>query len=246
MNLKDKVALITGASLGIGKATAIALAKEGTKIIINYNSNENAAKQVLEECNKHSKGNIIIKADITKDLEVLEMFKKIIKQFKTIDILINNAGIYDNRDSFTNLEAFKNIFNTNLLGHIRVIENAIRIMKKGKIINVTSIHGRLGYGRKDVAAYGAMKAAFDHYTKNLAKELAPEIIVNAIAPGKTLTSMWGDITKQEEKEETKGHLIKRFILPEEVADGILFLLKNDAMCGEVMTIDGGMSLVTLR
>ena len=81
-------------------------------------------------------------------------------------------------------------------------------------------------------------------TKNLAKTLAPKIIVNAIAPGQTLTPMWGELKKEEEKEFASNHLINRFITPEEIAEGILFLIKNDAICGEILTIDGGMSLKT--
>lgn len=242
MELKDKIVLITGASLGIGKATAIILAKEGANVIINYNSNENSAKQVLQECNKYSKRNMIIKADITKDSEVKKMFEIIVKKYSKLDVLINNAGIFEESDSLTNLKAFENIWNTNFLAQVRITKYSLDIIKSGKIINVSSIHGKLGHGRPSAAAYSSMKAALDSYTKNLAKELAPKIIVNSIAPGKTLTPMWGNLKGEEEKELAKSHLINRFIRPEEVANGILFLIKNDAVCGEILTIDGGMSL----
>lgn len=246
MDLKNKTALITGASSGIGKAIAIALVKEGSRVVINFKSDETSAKQVLAECNKHSKGNLIIKADITNDSEVKEMFRIINKDYKKLDVLINNAGTFDEADGSTNLGAFENIFAVNFLAQVRVSKFALEIMKTGKIVNVSSVHGRIGHGRPGAIAYSSMKAAFDSYTKNLAKELAPGIIVNAIAPGKTLTAMWGNITKEEEKEYSKDQLIKRFILPEEVADGIIFLLKNDAVCGEILTVDGGMSLKTLN
>ena len=94
-------------------------------------------------------------------------------------------------------------------------------------------------------AYCAMKAALDSYTKNLAKILAPKILVNGIGPGKTLTPMWGELGKEEEKELGNDQLIERFIRPEEIAEGILFLAKNDAVCGELLIIDGGMSLKSL-
>lgn len=246
MDVKSKVVLITGASSGIGKAAAVTLAKQGASVIINYKSDDNLAKQVLAECNKFSKKNMIIKADITKESEVGDMFKKITKEYVNLDVLINNAGIFDETDSFTNTNAFESIFNNNFLGHIRVIKNALEIMKTGKIVNITSIHGKLGQGRSDVAAYSAFKSAFNHYSLNLAKELAPKIIVNVVAPGKTLTPMWGSLTKEEEKKLAADQLINRFILPEEIADGILFILKNDAVCGEILTIDGGMALKTLN
>ena len=118
-------------------------------------------------------------------------------------------------------------------------------MDEGKIVNVSSVNGKLGHGSPSSIAYSSMKAAFDSYTKNLAKFLVPKILVNTISPGRTLTPIWGDLNAEEKKELGNAHLIQRFILPEEIADGILFLIKNDAICGEILTIDGGMSLKTL-
>jgi len=246
METKDKIVLITGASKGIGKATAIALSKLGAKVIINFKSDEKSAEEVLKECNKNSKNNLMVKADITNEKEVKEMFNLINKKYQKIDILINNAGIFDETDNPTNLRAFENLFQINFLAHIRVIKYALGIMKTGKIINVSSIHGKLGQGRPEAIAYSSMKAALDSYTKNLAKYLAPEILVNAIAPGQTLTPMWGELKEKEKKELSENHLIKRFIFPEEIAKGILFLIENDAVCGEIFIIDGGLSLKTLN
>lgn len=237
--------LVTGASQGIGKSAAIALSKLGANIIINFHSNESLAREVLEECNKYSPKNIAIKADITHENQVNEMFKKIAKHYGQLDILINNAGIFDEADGPTNLSAFENIFRINFLAQIRMIKHTLEIMKSGKIINLSSVHGKIGHGRPEAIAYSAMKSALDSYTKNLAKELAPKILVNAVAPGRTLTPMWGDLKKSEEKDLANGQLIKRFISPEEVAHAIIFLAQNDAMCGEILTIDGGMSLKTL-
>ena len=244
MKIKNKVVLITGASRGIGSSTAITLAKQGASVIINYKSDKALASKVLDECNKYSKNNIIIKADITNEKEVKEMFDKITKEYGGLDVLVNNAGIFDDSDSPTNLEAFENIFKINLLAQVRVTKYALKLMKTGKIINVSSIAGRIGQGRPHSSAYSAMKAALDSYTMTLAKDLAPNIIVNSIAPGKTLTPMWGDLKESEKKELAKTQLINRFILPDEIAKGILFLIENDAVCGEILTIDGGMSLKT--
>src|SRR3989344_1582726 len=245
MNLRNKVALITGASKGIGAAAAIALAKEGCSVMINYKTDTNSAKKVLAQCNAFSHGNLIIKADISNQLAVQKMMDKVRKNFSSLDILINNAGIFDEKDSPTNIAVFEKIFKTNFLAHILVTKYALKLMKRGKIVNVSSIHGRLGYGRPSAAAYAAFKAALENYTKNLAKELAPEILVNAIAPGRVATSMWGSPDSAEQVELGKVHLIKRMIQPEEIAEGVIFLTKSDVMCGEVLTIDGGMSLVTL-
>lgn len=245
MKLQGKVVLITGASKGIGRATAIGFAKEGSSVIINFKSDSASAQEVLNECNKYSKGNIILKADVSKESGVKEMFKKIEDKYTGLDILVNNAGIFDEKDSPTNIEVFDNVYRNNFLSCILVTKYATELMKEGKIINVSSIHGRLGHGRPEAIAYSAFKAALESYTKNLAKELAPKILVNAVAPGRVATAMWGSPDAEKQKELGKVHLIKRMIQPEEVAESIIFLAKNDAICGEVLTIDGGMGLVTL-
>ncbi len=240
MKIKNKIVLITGASTGIGSSTAITLAEQGASVIINYKSDKVSANKVLKECNKYSKDNILVKADITNEKEVENMFKEISEKYDKLDVLVNNAGIFDDSDSPTNLEAFENIFKINLLAQVRVTKYALKLMKTGKIINVSSIAGRIGQGRSHSSAYSAMKAALDSYTITLAKDLAPKILVNGIAPGKTLTPMWGNLDKKEEKELGETQLINRFIHPNEIAEGILFLIKNDAVCGEILTIDGGM------
>lgn len=245
MNLRGKTALITGGSKGIGRATAIALAKERVSVIINYHSDKSGATATLKECNKYSKGNVIMQADITRESEIKQMFTKIKNICSKIDFLINNAGIFDNDDSPSSIDAFENIYRNNFLSYVIVTKYALVIMKKGKIVNISSVHGKLGHGNPKAIAYSAFKAALESYTKNLAKSVAPKILVNAVAPGRVATSMWGNLDEKKEKELGKVHLILRMIKPEEVADAIIFLIKNDAMCGEILTIDGGMSLKVL-
>lgn len=245
MDLQGKKALITGASKGIGRAAAIACAKEGCAVAINFKTDSNAAREVLKECNKHSEGSFIVKADVSKEKDVKEMLREVKKRFHRLDALVNNAGIFDESDAPTNIAAFENVYKNNFLGVIMVTKYALPLMKEGKIVNLSSVHGRLGHGRASTIAYSAFKAALESYTKTLAKELAPKILVNAVAPGATKTSMWGRLSAKEEKEVGEKHLIQRMIRAEEIADAILFLLKNDAMCGEIMTIDGGSSLKSL-
>ncbi|MDP4009761.1 MAG: SDR family oxidoreductase [Candidatus Shapirobacteria bacterium] len=245
MELKNKVALITGASKGMGQSIAVALAKEGCSVIINFKSDSVSARAVLEECNKYSNGNLVLQADVSNEIEVKTMFEKIKKTFKHLDILINNAGIFDDNDSPSNIDAFENIYRNNFLSSIIVTKYALKLLKIGKIVNMSSIHGRLGYGRPTAISYSAFKAALENYTKNLAKALAPKILVNAIAPGRVMTSMWGKLNNKEQQELGKAHLIKRMIKPDEISNGVVFILKNDAICGEILTIDGGYSLLTL-
>ncbi|MEK7167159.1 MAG: SDR family oxidoreductase, partial [Patescibacteria group bacterium] len=169
MKLNNKIALVTGASKGIGKATAIALTKEGCSVVVNFKSDNESAKKVLDECNRYSKKNMLFRADVSNEKEVSEMCKKIKQQFSHLDIVVNNAGIFDKRDNPTSVEAFENVFRNNFLSVVMVIKHTIPLMPEGKIINVSSIHGRLGHGRPSAAAYSAFKAALENYTKNLAK-----------------------------------------------------------------------------
>jgi 3-oxoacyl-[acyl-carrier protein] reductase len=242
MKLKNKVALITGASKGIGRATAIALAKEGCSVVINYKTDTQLAKEVLDECSNYSMGNMAIRADIANENAVKGMVAKIKKMHGSLHVLVNNVGAFDESDNPTNIKVFEKIFKNNFLSHIQVIKYALKIMGRGKIVNVSSIHGRLGFGRPTAIAYAAFKAALESYTKNLAKQLAPRILVNAVAPGRVATPLWGNPNLRQQKKLGQVHLIKRMIQPGEIADAIMFLVKNDAVCAEVLTIDGGYRL----
>lgn len=242
MDVKGKVALVTGASKGIGRAAAIVLARAGARVVLTYRTDEMGATDTLEECNTLSEGNMMMSADITKEDDVASLFAEIDSVYGSLDILVNNAGIFLEEDSPTNVAAFETLIHTNLIAHVRVTSYALRRMKKGKIVNVSSIHGRLGNGRPEATGYAASKAALNSYTQNLAKAVAPDILVNAVAPGQVLTPMWGEMTDEEKNEFGTEQLIRRFITPEEIADSILFLVKNDALCGEILTIDGGMGL----
>lgn len=246
MNLKKKIALVTGASKGIGAASAIALAKEGCSVIINYKSDTKSAQKVLDICNNFSDRNITLKADISSETNVKRMFSTIKDKFSSLHIIVNNAGIFDSTDSPTNIESFDRVFRNNFFSHVFVNKYALDILKQGKIINISSIQGRLGYGRPAAIAYAASKAALESYTKNLAKQLAPKILVNAVAPGRVTTPLWGKQSLKQLKELGKVHLIKRMIEPDEIADSVIFLAKNDAVCGEVLTVDGGYLLEKLR
>lgn len=245
MTLKDKTVLVTGGSKGIGRACVEAFAKEGANVIINYAHDETAAQETAEAAQKHSVKTLAIQADVTKQAEVDTMFHKIKQEFPSIDVLINNAGIIVKGDGPDNIEAIEEVFETDFFGQIRVTNAARPIMQKGKIIFISSIHGKLGHGRPGAIGYSAAKAALNSYMKNLAKVLAPDILVNTIAPGRTLTPQWGELTEEFKKSHAAGQLINRWIEPSEIADGAVHLAKNDAVAGEVFVIDGGMSLKVL-
>lgn len=246
MKLQNKTVLVTGASKGIGRACVEAFAKQGANVVINYVNDEKAAQEVAKSvADKHGVKTLAVQADIANQEQVYGMFTKIKEEFGSLDVLVNNAGVFSQGDSPDNIDAIQEIFEVNFFGTIRVTNAARKLMSKGKIVFISSIHGKLGNGRPSAIGYSASKAALDSYMKNLAKALAPDILVNSIAPGRTLTPMWGEMANDEKMELASGHLINRWIEPSEIADGAVFLAKNDAVCGEVLVVDGGMSLKVL-
>lgn len=245
MILKGKTVLVTGGSKGIGRACAEAFAKEGADIVINYVHDTKSAQETADSIKTQGVKAVIVRADVAKQSEVDAMIAKVKDEFSGLDVLINNAGIFLNDDRPDNTAAIEQLFATNFFGAIRVADAARKIMSKGKIVFMSSIHGKLGHASPDAIGYAASKAALDSYMKNLAKALAPDIAVNSIAPGRTLTPMWGGMTGEFKARMASGHLINRWIESAEVASGAVFLAKNDAVCGEVLVIDGGMSLQTL-
>ena len=245
MKLQDKTVLVTGGTKGIGEAIVLAMADQGANVIINYAHDDKAAEALTATVRKKQAKVLAVKADIANPSEVEGMFETIKTAYDSIDVLVNNAGIFDEHDNPDNIEAFEKIFAANYFGSIRVTNAARTMMQKGKIIFISSIHGKLGNGRPAAIAYSSSKAVLDSYMKNLAKALAPDILVNSIAPGRTATPMWGEMDEARKADLASGHLINRWIDPKEIADGVVFLAKNDAVCGEILVIDGGMSLKVL-
>lgn len=244
MKLKDKVALITGSSRGIGKAIALKFAKEGAKIIINYHDSEAKAIQVVDEIKKIGSDAIAIKCDVSQENEVKNMVEKSIKKFGKIDILVNNAGIvYDIPLFEKTLEQWKNTINTNLIGTYLCSKYAAANMQKnnsGVIVNISSTNGINTYSPYS-ADYDASKAGIISLTKNLAMELAPNIRVNSIAPGWVNTDMNKDLPKKFIKDEKEKTFLKRFAEPQEIASVALFLVTENSsfINGSVIVVDGG-------
>src|ERR1700704_1114127 len=200
MKLQNKIVLVTGASKGIGRACVEAFASEGANVIIHYVHDEQGAQETADVATKHNVKALVVQADITKQNEVDVMFAKVKETFPSIDVVVNNAGTFASGDGPDNLDAIQAVFDADFFGQIRVTNAARQLMSKGKIIFISSIHGRLGHGRPTAIGYSASKAALNSYMKNFAKAVAPDILVNAIAPGRTLTPMWGDMDEQEKAE----------------------------------------------
>jgi 3-oxoacyl-[acyl-carrier protein] reductase len=244
MNIKDKVVVITGASSGIGKTTAIRFAEEQAKVVINYLHNDQGAQATLNQVQQHSEG-IAIQADVSQYSEIERLCSETEKRFGRVDIFINNAAIPSEKTSFleTSPEEIQAMLSVNLLGPILCSQVALRYMQKqgyGKLLFTGSIRGSAVGGRTVV--YSATKAALHNVTQTLAKQYAPKIQVNAVAPGYLKTRFHEHLSAEEEQQYLSQTFIKRWIREEEVADGFIFLTKNDAITGQILYIDGGYTL----
>ncbi|MFH1174915.1 MAG: 3-oxoacyl-ACP reductase family protein [archaeon] len=241
MKLKNKVALITGASRGIGKATALLFAQEGAKVIINYCKSKKEADAVVAEIQKMGAEAIALQGDVSQEDDVKRMVQQSVKRFGRVDILVNNAGIvFDVPFVERTVEQWKRTLDVNLVGAFICAKHIIPHMKKGCIINVSSVNGIDGFSPESMD-YDASKAGLISLTKNLAQELAPHIRVNCVAPGWIDTDINKDLPKAYVQSETDKIWLKRFGKPEEMATIILFLASNDAsyMTGSILTADGG-------
>ena len=244
MRFKNKVVLITGASRGIGKATALQLGREGAKVIVNYKSNKKEADEIVSLIgNSHA---VAIQADVSIESEILKMVSKVSDNYGSIDVLINNAGeIIRPGDWKTNKEIWDSTLNVNLTSVWMMIKNVVPIMKKNEmtsIVNITSTVGLLGVA--PVLAYSAAKNGIVSITKGMAKELAPHIRVNAVAPSNVMTDMTKGAGKELIEYMKSQTPLRRIAEPEELAKAIAFLASDDAsyITGEVLVVDGGYSL----
>lgn len=245
MLLDDKVAIVTGASRGIGRGIALELAKAGAKVIINYAGNVAAAQEVQNMITSNGGQALLIQADVANPEAVDGMIKQTMETFGRIDILVNNAGITrDNLLMRMKEEDWDAVMNTNLKGVFNCTKAVSRIMMKqrsGKIVNMTSVVGIMGNAGQ--SNYAAAKAGVIGFTKSAAKELASRgITVNAIAPGFITTDMTAVLSEQVKTELAAKVPLARLGNPEDVAAAVMFFVSDgaDYITGQILHVDGGM------
>lgn len=243
--LNGKTAIVTGASRGIGRAIALALAEEGAKVVVNYSGSQAKAEEVVETIRQNGGEAVAIQANVSNSESVQDMVGEVLSNFGSVDILVNNAGITrDNLIMRMKEDEWDDVINTNLKGVFLCTKAVTRQMMKqrsGKIVNISSIVGVAGNAGQ--ANYVAAKAGVIGLTKTTAKELASRNInVNAVAPGFITTEMTDELPEDIKNQMLSQIPLSKLGNPEDVAKAVLFLSSSDSdyMTGQTLHIDGGM------
>lgn len=246
MELKGKIALITGGGTGIGKAICLALANEGVGVAVNYSRSERDAFKTIQEIQALGVPALTVKADVSNDKQVRGMLDKVMLELGRLDILVNSAGTTtfvepSDLEGLTE-ELWDQALSVNLKGTFFCCRAAVTAMKKhdgGTMINISSIASTTGIGSS--MAYSASKAGVICLTKSLARTLAPEIRVNTIAPGFVIsrwTADWPEFRKMHEDATP----LKRVATTEDIAEAAMFLVRSDFVTGQIIVVDGGKSM----
>ena len=245
MKLKDRTALVTGASRGIGRAIALGLAEEGADVAVNYVSSDAAARDVVDQIQKMGRRAILAQADVADYPDTFRMAQQVQKEFGHLDILVNNAGINSDK-TFVKMDhaSWRKVLAINLDGVFNCTKAFVEQMiaqQYGRVVNITSVIGQIGnFGQ---ANYAASKAGVAAFTKSLAKELAGKgVTVNAVSPGFVETEMVSGIP-----EKVRAHLLqqiplKRFGRAEEVARAVVYIVSSDGdyVTGAELSMNGGL------
>lgn len=245
--LTGKVAIVTGASRGIGKTIAQTLAAAGATVVLNYNGSAEAAEQTATDIRGRGGMAEAVKCNVSEDTESEAFVKTVLQKYGRVDILVNNAGITrDNLIVRMTEEEFDAVLDTNLKGAFHMIKHLTRTFMKqryGKIINISSVSGILGNAGQ--ANYAASKAGLIGLTKSVARELASRnVCVNAVAPGFIRTDMTEKLSETV-KDNAVGQIpLGKMGSPEDVAQAVLFLAEeaSDYITGQVLCVDGGMAM----
>ncbi|HLF01384.1 MAG TPA: 3-oxoacyl-[acyl-carrier-protein] reductase [Anaerolineales bacterium] len=247
MSLQGKVAVVTGASRGIGKAIAVELGKRGAKVVVNYSKSEDGANEAVEAIKAGGSEAVAVQADVTASKAATALIKSAVDTYGRIDILVNNAGT--TRDQVIMMmpeEDWDAVITTNLKSAFNCSKAAVKSMmrqRSGRIINIASVSGVLG--NPGQTNYSASKAGLIGFTKSLAREVAPRnITVNAVAPGFVPTDLTSNLPETVKTETVKMIPLGRWGTADEIAHAVAFLASDEAayITGQTLNVDGGMAM----
>jgi len=241
---ENKTVIVTGASRGIGRAIALEFGKEGANVVVNFLNAKEKAEEVAGQIESSGGHALIYQADVSNEDQVEMMVAAAVEKFGGVDILVNNAGIVDDKPfSEKTVEDWRKTIATDLIGPFICAKAVIPVMRKrkwGRIINISSTNG-IDTTSPESIDYDAAKAGLISMTRNLAAALAPDILVNSIAPGWVDTDMNSQLPPEFIAEETARIARKKFAAPQEIARPVLFLASEDAsnITGQTLRVDGG-------
>lgn len=248
LNLKDKVALVTGGSRGIGTAICLELAAEGAKVVVNYNTNGEKAEQVVKDIKeKYGTDAIAVGANVANESEVLDMYAKVVEKFSQVDILVNNAAVCPvGPVREMALETWQQAMDVNLNGTFLCSREFVKLQVekgiKGRLVNIVSQAAFRG-SASGKTPYDASKGGIVTFTVALAREMAPHGVgVNAVAPGLVMTDMVAGLIKKDPDKYLNRVPLHRIAEPKEIADVVLFLAseRSSYMTGATVDVTGGM------
>jgi 3-oxoacyl-[acyl-carrier protein] reductase len=250
MQIEGKAAVITGGGTGVGRATALDLARRGCAVLVNYSRSKDEAEQTAADAAALGVKAIAVQADVAEDADCRRMIETAEREFGRVDILVNNAGTtsfikHDNLEA-VQMEDWNRIFSTNLIGAFqcsRAARRALEASGNGEIVNVSSIAGVAGTGSS--IPYCASKAAMNNMTVTLARVFAPKVRVNAIAPGfidtRWLQKAFGEKYEEAVRQREDAMLLGKVLQPEDVSTAIVGVITgSDLMTGQVIVLDSGM------
>jgi 3-oxoacyl-[acyl-carrier protein] reductase len=242
--LDGKVVIVTGAGHGIGSAIAEAFSREGANVAVNYNRSKDDALRLVRSIRRKGGKAMAVKADVSNPSEVDSMVAQVLREFGTIDVLVNNAGVLIPGEFLkTESKDWDRVMATNVKGAFLCSQAVAKVMLKkgGRIINIASVSGLALPSGMDSVSYVASKAGLIGLTRAMAVHLGPKINVNAVAPGTVETEMTKSLSKKEIQVMVDESFLKRLGKPEEVANACVFLASSEAdwITGEVLTVSGG-------
>lgn len=246
MSTAGQVVLVTGSSRGIGRAVALAFARRGARVVVNSVADVDGGRQTVEDIEAEGGQAQYVQADVGEPGDVERLFSVIEHESGAVDVLVNNAGVTESAPfAVATKEHWLRMLNVNLLSAVLCSQRAAASMLErghGVIINTSSVRGFDANGREGIMAYSAAKAALNNFTRTLAKELAPTVRVNAIAPGFVATSYLDRVSSELKEAWLEAIPLKRFISPEELAEAYVFIAESPFTTGTIFAPDAGFTL----